>query len=141
MLRPGTKVLIIEDDPYSARLLTDLLTSQSAIVDCENNGLTAIQRAQEDNFDLIILDLRIPGKNGFVVAEDLRHNPATACLPIVVISAFADRQNRLRAYQAGADIFLSKPIDTAELLFIVHNLTERKWKIQQNLKNNSAYQC
>ncbi|SMB98649.1 Response regulator receiver domain-containing protein [Thermanaeromonas toyohensis ToBE] len=127
MLRPGIKILVIEDDPNSARLLHDLLTRQGAIVVCENNGPAAMARIEKENFDLILLDLRLPGQNGFVVAEHLRRHPASANLPIIVISAFADRQNRLRAYEAGADIFLSKPIDVQELLLIIKNQVDRKF--------------
>lgn len=126
MLKPGTKILVVEDDAHSARLLCDLLTAQGAIVVCENNGPAAIERAEKESFDLVLLDLRLPGQNGFMVAEHLRLHPACAHLPIIVISAFADRPNRLRAYQAGADIFLSKPIDIQELLLIIRNQVQRK---------------
>ncbi len=115
-------ILVVEDDRHSATLLTDLLTAHGYRVLCEASGLAAVERAREAVVDLVILDLRLPEQNGFVVAETMRRNPATIGLPIIVVSAYNDRQNRLRAYRSGVNVVLSKPVDTAELALIVGNL-------------------
>jgi CheY-like chemotaxis protein len=122
MESPSARILVVEDDRNSATLLVDLLTAHGHQVVCEPSGLAAIARAREQAIDLLILDLRLPEQNGFMVAESIRRNPATSRLPIMVISAYTDRQNRLRAYRSGVNVVLSKPVDTAELVLVVANL-------------------
>lgn len=115
-------IMVVEDDKNSATLLVDLLTAYGYKVIWEATGLGATTRLKEESVDLLLLDLRLPEQNGFVVAETLRRNPQTAALPIVVISAYNDRQNRLRAYRSGVNFVISKPVDTAELVLVVANL-------------------
>lgn len=115
-------ILVIEDDPNSTKLLVDLLTAHGYRVMSESTGLAGIKRVKEEAVDLLILDLRLPEQNGFMVAESVRRHPAAAPMPIVVISAYNDRQNRLRAYRSGVNVVLSKPVDTAELVLMVSNL-------------------
>lgn len=118
----SAKVLVVEDDQNSATLLTDLLTAHGHSVLTESSGFAATERAKEELVDLVILDLRLPEQNGFVVAESIRQDPVTAAVPIIVVSAYNDRQNRLSAYRSGVNVVLSKPVDTAELVSIVSNL-------------------
>lgn len=115
-------ILVAEDDRNSATLLEDLLTAHGHRVVCEATGLAAIKRMKEEPVDLAVLDLRLPEQNGFMVAESIRRNPVTARVPIIVISAYNDRQNRLRAYRSGVNVVLSKPLDAAELVLILNNL-------------------
>lgn len=100
----------------------DLLTANGYRVLSEESGLAAMRRVKEEAVDLVVLDLRLPEQNGFMVAEGLRRDPATSRIPIIVVSAYDDRQNRLRAYRSGVNVVLSKPIDTAELVLVVSNL-------------------
>lgn len=122
MERRKAKILVVEDDQNSATLLTDLLTAHEHQVICEASGLAATRRLTEEPVDLVLLDLRLPEQNGFVVAESIRRNPSTARVPIIVVSAYNDRQNRLRAYRSGVNVALNKPIDAAELVLVVANL-------------------
>lgn len=115
-------ILVVEDDHNSAMLMMDLLTAHGYQVVSEESGLAGIEYTKQGAVDLVILDLRLPEQNGFVVAESIRRNPATSWIPIVVVSAYNDRQNRLRAYRSGVNIVLSKPVDTAELILVVANL-------------------
>lgn len=118
----GRTILVVEDDQNSATMLVDLLEANDYCVICESTGQAAIDRLEAQPVDLILLDLRLPEQTGFMVAESARRNPATARVPIIVVSAFADRQNRLRAYRAGVNMVMSKPIDTVELTLAVANL-------------------
>lgn len=115
-------ILVVEDDANSATLLVDLLTLHGYSVVCEMTGLSATKRLKAELVDLVLLDLRLPEQNGFVAAESIRRQPATACIPIVVVSAYNDRQNRMSAYRAGVNVVLSKPVDPAELVLVVANL-------------------
>jgi DNA-binding response OmpR family regulator len=134
----SNKILLLEDDENSATLITDYLKANGFYVECINNGDFALQKIETDNFDLVILDLRIPGQNGFMVAESLRESQKGAALPIIVVSAFADDHNKIRAYKAGATFFLSKPIDNFELLFIIRNLlTQQELNFTQRLEKIS----
>lgn len=123
----GKRVLIVEDDPNRARLFTDLLHTKGAVITHINNGLDAIRHINHDICDLVVLDLRLPGENGFVVAEQIKQKqdipPA-----VIVVSAFADKQNRMRAFQAGADAFFSKPVNLKEFLLVANNLAANSYR-------------
>ncbi len=117
----GRKILIVDDDQNSSRLLADFLHAKGAVITCENNGIDAIRRIDDGIFDLAILDLRLPEENGFVVTEHVKQKSGLP-VPVIIVSAFADKQNRLRAFEAGADAFFSKPVDLQELLLVAGNL-------------------
>ncbi|MDR0434161.1 MAG: response regulator [Gracilibacteraceae bacterium] len=114
-------ILVIEDDWNSRLLMVDFLSARGWRVSSAEDGLTAIDLVEKEKYDIIILDLRLPGQNGLVVARQLRSRAETANTPIIVTSAFVDQANKMKAYQAGANYFLSKPVDLTELLFIVRN--------------------
>ncbi|MDR1069994.1 MAG: response regulator [Gracilibacteraceae bacterium] len=114
-------ILVIEDDRNSRLLLTDFLSAHGWRISAAEDGLTAIELAKKEKFDAVILDLRLPGENGLVVARRLRSRAETAGTPIIVTSAFVDQANKMKAYQAGANFFLGKPVDLEELLHIVQN--------------------
>ncbi|MDQ7092854.1 response regulator [Desulfosporosinus sp. PR] len=128
MKNNDTSILVVEDDPNSSKLLFDLLTAHGYTVICEITGLAAEQRINQEKADIVLLDLRLPEQNGFMVAQYIRQNPDTKHIPIIVLSAFYDRQNKLRAYQSGVNFMLSKPFDSSELLMIINNL----FLIQEN---------
>jgi putative nucleotidyltransferase with HDIG domain len=118
------RILVADDDQNSARLMSDFLRAKGAAVTYENNGNDAIKSIREHIFDLVILDLRLPGENGFVVAEQAKQRRELSPA-VIIVSAFADKQNRLRAFQAYADAFFSKPVDLPELLLVARNLSTR----------------
>jgi DNA-binding response OmpR family regulator len=84
-----------------------------------SDALTAVAEARKHLPDLIILDLGLPGGDGFVVIERLKRYPALSVIPIVVVSARDVQANRVRALAAGASVYLRKPVDNAELLAII----------------------
>lgn len=115
------RLLLIEDDDNSAKLLLDLLENRDFAIDHVRDGVTAVARVEAAAYDIVILDLRLPGQNGFITAEKIRQTPNGQRTPIIVTTAFADPQYKLRAYQSGANIVLSKPLNIRELLYIVTN--------------------
>lgn len=129
----GTKVLIAEDDPNSARLISDYLAAKGAQITWKKDGGEALEEAQAGNYDLLILDLRLPGKNGFVVAREIRNDEHLFDLPIIVTSAFPDEQNLLRSYQLGVNLFLSKPVNLKKLFLHVKSLVTRKHKLENKM--------
>jgi len=118
------KILIVEDDPNSALLVKDFLTLKGFDIDHVTDGLSAVTKIEANVFSIVILDLRLPGQNGFVTAEKIRQLPVGASVPIIVLTAFADTQNKLRAYQSGVNFVLPKPVNIKELYYVVNNLVQ-----------------
>jgi DNA-binding response OmpR family regulator len=116
------RILIVEDDENSALLLKDFFRINGFVADHVKDGITAVSKIETGEFHAIILDLRLPGQNGFVTAEKIRQTAGGTRIPIIVLTAFADSQNKLRAYQAGANYVLAKPVNIKELFHIIKNL-------------------
>jgi adenylate cyclase len=117
------KVLVVDDQPANVLLLERMLSGAGY----ESVTSTLDPRAvcdlyEKNHYDLIVLDLQMPGMDGFQVMEGLKHIEADGYLPVLVITAQPD--HKLRALQAGARDFISKPFDVAEVLMRVHNMLE-----------------
>ncbi|TMG81813.1 MAG: response regulator [Betaproteobacteria bacterium] len=117
------RVLVVDDDPDMQRLLALMIRTEGMQADTADDGDAALARASAaPPPDLILLDVMLPGIDGFTVCERLKHDPATAMIPIVLITALEDRASRVRGIRAGADDFLSKPVQREELLARVQTL-------------------
>jgi putative two-component system response regulator len=125
-MEPSRHILVIEDDPMNNRLLTTILTRLGYTADAAFDGLSGLAKVESSPPDLILLDLDLPGVDGYEVARRLKHSVKTRIIPIVVVSSFAEVENRIRALDAGADDFLSKPIDQVELRARVQSLLKVK---------------
>ena len=122
----GKAILIVEDDPLSLKLTRDLLNVSGYTTIQADDGKMGVEKAKSDKPDLILMDIMMPGMNGFETTERLKSNPPTRDIPIIVVTSLDDRESRLYALQAGADEFLSKPVDRAELSVRVKNLLALK---------------
>jgi CheY-like chemotaxis protein len=108
-------ILVVEDNPMNLELVRDVLTSaQMKVVEARTaqEGLTA---AAEIKPDLILLDIRLPGMDGYAMLERLKTNPATASIPVVALTAQAMVGDREQALAAGFSEYIPKPIDTRTL--------------------------
>ena len=105
------KVLIIEDDPDIQRLVGLRLKKNGFDVAYASDAITSMTIARKEQPDVIILDLGLPGGDGYVVMERLRALAALATVPVIVVTARDPSTNRERSIAAGATMFLSKPID------------------------------
>jgi len=119
-------ILIVDDESVNRRLLEVLLRPEGYVTRTAVGGAEALASIAEDPPDLILLDVRMPGLDGREVASTLKADPATRKIPIIVISAMTDRESRLAALDAGAEDFLSQPVDRAELWLRVRNLLRLK---------------
>ena len=117
MNRPPSKgtVLVVDDDPVVRKLTRQLLSPLAEAVHCVANGEDALRVAPELDPDLILLDVNMPGMDGFDVCRQLRREHRTREIPIIMVTALNDRDSRLRGLDAGADDFISKPYDRMEL--------------------------
>ncbi|MEQ1742169.1 MAG: EAL domain-containing protein [Candidatus Nitrotoga sp.] len=119
-------ILIVDDQPRNRDLLEALLKPEGYLTVTANNGEEALAMVAETPPDLILLDVMMPGINGYDVAAKLKANPATRNLPIIMLSALGDRGSKLAGLNAGAEDFLTKPIDRVELWVRVRNLLRLK---------------
>jgi adenylate cyclase len=120
------KILVVDDVPVNVKLLADLLTIKGYAVVTAANGAEALVKVEKDRPGLVLLDVMMPGMSGYDVCRKIRENPATAMLPIIMVTALDPTQERVKGIEAGADDFLSKPINQPELLARVKSLLRIK---------------
>ena len=118
-----TRILVVEDEPGIALGLEDDLKMEGYEVEVVSDGAVASRRARESEFDLILLDLMLPGKDGFEVCRDLRRRGSRT--PILVLSAKALEAEKVMAFELGADDYVTKPFGTRELRARVKALLRR----------------
>jgi len=116
------RVLVVDDTAANLRLMHDLLDKHGYVVETAADGASALACVVERRFDIVLLDVVMPGADGFEICRRLREDPANAMLPIVMVTALDSKDDRIRGLEAGADDFLSKPINIHELLARVRSL-------------------
>jgi len=117
------RILLVEDEPDVSRMLAKGLREQSYAVDLAADGETASYQGQINDYDLIILDVMLPRKNGFEVCRELR--AAGSTVPVLMLTARDDVRDRIAGLDAGADDYLIKPFDFHEMLARVRALLRR----------------
>jgi PAS domain S-box-containing protein len=126
MLDRRARILVVDDERPNRRLIEAMLEPEGYDVLTAAGGEEAIALAAHEAFDLILLDVMMPGMDGYDVARSVKGNPATRHVPIIMVTALGDRDARLRGLRTGAEDFLSKPVDRAELCVRVRNLLRLK---------------
>ena len=119
-------ILIVDDEPQNRRLLAVLLRPEGYQTESAASGEEALSAVAHSAPDLILLDIMMPGIDGYQVASILKANPATANIPIIMVTAHGERSARLAGLEAGAEEFLTKPVDRTELWLRVRNLLRLK---------------
>jgi len=122
----GAKILVVDDDVRSRLLLSKLLNDEGYCYEEANNGSLAISKARAYTPDLILLDVMMPGMDGFEVAKQLKADAATAAIPIIMVTALEDQLSRERGLAVGVEEFISKPVRANELQIRVRNLLRLK---------------
>ncbi|MGH7279141.1 MAG: response regulator [Candidatus Rokuibacteriota bacterium] len=120
------KILVVDDTPQNVKLLSDLLTNKGYTVVTASSGAEGLRRIESDRPDLVLLDVVMPQMSGYDVCRKVRDNPATAILPVVMVTALDPVQERVKGLECGADDFLTKPINQPELLARVRSLLRVK---------------
>jgi two-component system cell cycle response regulator len=124
------RILVVDDQPLNIRLMEAKLGGEYYDVMTAPDGPTALERVAADPPDLIILDIMMPGMDGFEVCHRLKADPASAYIPVVMITALNAPEERVRGLDAGADDFLTRPVDDIALFARIRSLL--RWKLTQD---------
>ncbi|HSL29048.1 MAG TPA: response regulator [Anaerolineales bacterium] len=116
-------VLIIDDEPTARETVVSMLEGEGYDIQLAKDGIEALQMLEQIQPDVILLDIMLPGMDGFQVCRQIRATVPLAEVPILMLTALDDRDSLLRALEAGADDFLSKPVDRRELIARVRTIT------------------
>src|SRR6201997_5576492 len=127
----SARVLIVDDVDVNVKLLEAKLSSEYFDVLSASNGAAALTLAQNEAPDMILLDVMMPGMDGFEVCRRLKADPSTDHIPVVMVTALDGRRDRLTGLGAGADDFLKKPIDDVTLFARVRSLARLKQMIDE----------
>ncbi len=120
------RILVVDDTPENVLLLSAVLEKKGYQVVTASSGAEALQLIATEPPDLVLLDVVMPQMSGYEVCRKIRENPATGVLPVVMVTALDPGQERIKGLDAGADDFLTKPINQAELLARVRSLLRIK---------------
>jgi pilus assembly protein CpaE len=132
------RILIADDDPVLQRLLTHTLAAEGYEVVLARDGNETLEAVTRERPDLVVLDVMMPGYTGFELCQMLRQRPDTVALPIIMLSGLSDVQEKVSGLRAGADEYLTKPIDLRELAVRVDALLQRNRLVRQSALPRSA---
>lgn len=119
--RPA-RILIVDDERNNRELLEIMLAPDGYLLATATSGEEALAMVAKEPPDLILLDIMMPGMNGYQVAATIKANAATSSIPVIILTALGDRSSRIHGLSAGAEEFLTKPVNHAELSMRVKNL-------------------
>src|SRR5574344_1468188 len=131
------KILVVDDNEQLNSMLKDVLESWGHTVLLAGEGRLCLEYARKDRPDIILLDVMLPGLSGYEVCSELRKDPVTASIVVVMITALADVDNRIHGYKLGADNFLVKPINYDELQAILNKYLENK-RLSDTMEQRNA---
>ena len=136
----SARVLVVDDILPNVKLLEAKLRGEYFDVLTATSGMQAIEIAERDGPDIILLDVMMPGMDGFETCKRLKASPITSHIPVVMVTALTDATDRVRGLEAGADDFLSKPVNDVALMARVRSLVRLKmtideWRIREKTAN------
>ncbi len=132
------RVLVVDDIPANVKLLEARLSAEYFEVLAAQNGAQALSICAQGLCDVVLLDVMMPGMDGFEVCRRLKADPATAHLPVVMVTSLDQSSDRLRGLEAGADDFLGKPVDEMALIARVKSLARLKVSLDELRNRRSA---
>lgn len=132
-------ILLVEDDPNLSMVLQDYLEMLNYNTILANDGIEGIQAYQKGSFDLCILDVMMPKKDGFTLAEEIRR--ADEHVPIIFLTAKSLKEDRIKGFQTGCDDYISKPFSTEELSLRIQAILKRSLtrKEKENVLDSKVY--
>jgi two-component system, cell cycle response regulator len=137
----STRVLVVDDILPNVKLLEAKLLAEYYDVVTAQSGEDALKKITDSNPDIILLDVMMPGMDGFEVCRRIKSNPQTAHIPVVMVTALTDTEDRVRGLESGADDFLSKPVNDTALMARVRSLVRLKMTVDEwQTRENTASQ-
>ena len=127
----SARVLVVDDIPTNVKLLEAKLASEYFDVITAFDGHSALERVESDSPDIILLDVMMPGIDGFEVCRRLKGNPRTRHIPVVMVTALSETADRVRGLEAGADDFLTKPVNDVALFARIRSLVRLKMTMDE----------
>ncbi|MDC0937584.1 response regulator transcription factor [Pelagibacteraceae bacterium] len=131
MVNNKLHILVVDDDDRIRDLLKDYLSENNYIVSTAENAEQAKKKLEYLNFDIIILDVMMPGQNGYELTRDIKKKIE---VPIILLTAKGEVENRIKGLELGVDDYIGKPFEPKELLLRIKNIIKNKIKIDLNLK-------
>lgn len=128
---PGPVILLVDDNPQNLQVLGKLLQEQKFKIEFAVNGESALEWIKNKKFDLILLDLHMPGMNGFEICKRIRSNKSMYEVPVIFLSAESERESILKGFEVGAQDYVTKPFDNRELLARVKTQLDLKSKTEE----------
>ena len=140
----SARILIVDDMAASVKVLAAKLTSEYYDVITAHDGPTALDLVAEEMPDIVLLDVMMPGMDGFEACRRIKQNPRTAHIPVVMVTALSDMRDRVNGLQAGADDFLTKPLNDTMLFARVRSLVRMKrtfdqWSLHQQTSRDLGF--
>src|SRR6478735_4104411 len=123
-MEASKKILLVEDDQNFGAVLKEFLTLNDFEVILAKNGMEGFEKFKKDNFDLCILDVMMPYKDGYTLAKEIREKNND--VPIIFLTAKSMKEDVLKGYKVGADDYLNKPFDSEVLLMKIKAIIQRK---------------
>jgi len=131
------RILVVDDDARNLRLLEAILTAEGHSTVGAADGEEALKLIDEMGPDLILLDIMMPGLDGFSILNKLKNSPETVNIPVVMVTSLHDQESRIKALETGADDFITKPFSKPELAARVRSLLKVK-AYHDNLKDQQV---
>jgi len=137
-------ILCVDDTEVNLNLLENILVPRGYVVISAARGTDALLKIKSQPIDLVLLDILMPGMNGFEVCRQIKEDPQLRRIPVILITAFSAKEDRIRGIEAGADEFLSKPFDQTEalarinILLKIKELDDDRQRVEQALQKSYA---
>ena len=125
-------ILVVDDDNRIRDLLKEYLNENNYIISTSENAENAKMKLSQIKFDLIVLDVMMPGQDGYELTKEIKKNIE---VPIILLTAKGDVENRIKGLELGADDYISKPFEPKELLLRIKNITDKSKKIDLSAKH------
>lgn len=120
------KILIVEDEPINMKLIVEILNSLDFMIQTATNGFEAMAMTDKDIYDLILMDIELPGMDGIETAQRIKEKTGHNKTPIIAVTAFAMKGDREKILDAGLDYYVSKPIHVADFIKLISDILKRK---------------